>query len=317
MSAEVNWKKTSPLAERGQLRVCQLRAVGTDSGSASDEALSIADTLEFGRLEEHLAAAGPIAPTVVAAADRPLLDVDGRKTQWQRFRIRAAAGQLVDLRMFATEWRSVEDTIGLLESLYYGDLTGEPNEWDFSVDGVGPPFDPGSAYPFHQLVFIPDSEPEPSWETVHRLIYRADLDAIEEQSSIGHPAEINRRPGQLAAVGSFGSVLWAVQDYIKSSATLSAALTVAALECTRTVRLEAVERYQNRGSSPAAVGEQARSIQELEAELTFGAEAASTILPLLQSLRVDEYHKTLIDSANVIPDAALVARMLDRLNSVI
>ncbi len=38
------------------------------------------------------------------------------------------------------------------------------------------------------------------------------------------------------------------------------------------------------------LGEQTRPVEELEAELTFGAEVASTILLSLQSLRVDGCH---------------------------
>lgn len=281
--------------------------------SHATDGASITQAFDFGRLGDQITAAGPLAPRILAASERSELEISGSTSgtqivAWQRFQIRTHANHLVDVRIIAGGWHSLNSAIGLLEDLYYERLTGEPNEWDdtYSITPV-PPIRLGATQPFHQLVFVPNSEPEPNWETTQRLINRATLDPIEEQSSISRPEEINRRSGQLAAIGSFGSVLWGLQDYVERSIILSAALTVAALECIRSIRLETVDRYQNPEQSPG------RDIDRLEAELTFGAEAMTQINPLLQSLMVDAYHQTLCEAADVLPQAELVSRMLARL----
>lgn len=164
--------------------------------------------------------------------------------------------------------------------------------------------------PFHQLVFVPDSEPEPTWETIQRLIYRADLDAIEEHSSIGHPDEINRRPGQLAAVGSFGSVMWGIQDYVESSLIASAALTVAALACVRDIRRQALAQLSGFQTGQPDLVEARRALSWMEVELTFGAEAWATVSPLLPSLRVESYHQALFAASDVEQQTRLAAECL-------
>ena len=53
----------------------------------------------------------------------------------------------------------------------------------------------------------------------------------------------------------------------------------------------------------------------LEAELTFGAEASTTITPLLPSLRIESYHQALHHIAGIREHAAGVDRMLSRLRA--
>lgn len=336
MSKDGTQGQWSPLDRRDHLRVCHVRAMAS-SGPPISGGSPVTQTLDLGRLTGFLEAAGELAPVLVASAEHPGLTLGGQRSSrelnvdWQRFRLQTAAGGIVDVRVMSTPWESLRDTISLLEDLHYETLTGEPTEWGGrAAEAVGAV---SAVRPFHQLVFVPDSEPEPSWETIQRLIYRADLDAIEEHSSIGHPDEINRRPSQLAAVGSFGSVLWGIQDYVERSLILSAASTVAALATIHDVRLKALAQLQQLrameshgdgatsggsgvdGSAEALTGAM-RELSWLEANLTFSAEASAAISPLLQSLRVESFHRALYASADVMPQAQLVGQMLTRLRSV-
>lgn len=248
MSNATTWIENSPLNQTDKLRICQVRAIGSVDIGLGPHGTPITKAMDFGRLESQISAAGTLTPRLAASSGHAALEIAGstsenRTVAWRRLLIRTHANHLVDVRMFATDWRSLEDTISLLEDLYYENVSGEPDDWDYGEYETEIDMTPKATQPFHQLIFVADSEPEPDWETTQRLIYRADLLAIEEQS--------NRRPGQLAAVGTFASVLWGLQYYVEKATVLSAALTVAALECIRTIRLEAIDRYQQIIDSPA------------------------------------------------------------------
>jgi len=225
--------------------------------------------------------------------------------------------------MISTEWRSLGDAISLLEDLSYEVIKGEPTEWDNQyVDGSGQqsPVESGLG-PFHQLVFIPDGHEEPDWEAIQRLVYRADLDAIEEQSSIRHPAELNRRPSQLAAVGRFGSVLWGLQDYLETSLVVSASLAVAATSTLRSVQRSARHHLLAARELLRAAPGQTDSDPErlrhaaatLGIDLAIGAESQSTITDLLPSLRVDAFHQALFDASDLRPQIDSANKLLERL----
>lgn len=52
----------------------------------------------------------------------------------------------------------------------------------------------------HQIVFSPTLDTDDPADLIQRVIYRADLPHRPEHSTIGYPAELNRRPTTLAAV---------------------------------------------------------------------------------------------------------------------
>lgn len=310
----------SPLDNRTDLRICHVRAIAAPS--ATGPGASIFNAFDLGRLANGLSSADNLAPQLQATTHRASLELagdrwgTGRPVSWQRHRLLIAGGGIADVRLISTPWESVTDTIGLLEDLNYETIRGEPSEWDEIHSGKHD--EPvSSVQPFHHLVFVPDDQNEPSWETIQRLVYRADLDAIEEQSSISHPEELNRRPGQLAAVGRFGSVLWGLQDYVEASMVLSAAMTVSAASVAATVRRAAHDHLHNHRANlagqEAAGGQLRQAISELGLDLTFGAEAQATIDHLLPSLRVNAFHRALYLAANVRAQIDLAARMLDRL----
>ncbi|MEM7341610.1 MAG: hypothetical protein AAF467_23380 [Actinomycetota bacterium] len=304
-----------------------MRAVVTDGRFATPEEIPLATAgLDLGRLADSLDAAGPLAPTLIAAVHASEVQLVGarsgqRQASWQRLRLGIPGGGIVDVRLLAIPWPSLQDAIPLLEDLYYESFSGERADWDvLNVPDVG---HLDAVSPVHQLVFVPDSQEEPSFETVQRLVYRADLDAIEEHSSIAHPEELNRRPGQLAAVGAYGAVLWGHQDYVESALIISSALAVAATACVHDVRRKALAHLAvvdgiAHGDEQATLrAELARNLTRLQVDLTFGAEAAATVRPLFRSLRPSAYHRALFDSTGVIEESRLVNRMIDRLLRVV
>ena len=226
--------------------------------------------------------------------------------------------------------------IPFLEDLYYDDLTvsGDPLDATAAelLDGADAAVRPAGAGRLaltsqrHQMVFTSATLPE---DTVQRLIYRADLDANPEYSSIQYPAELNRRPTSGAAVGAYVSMLAAQQDYVENCALLSAVQIVAASCKIRQVRFAAYEtllRVRELGaarasmSTPGRRAELARlheTLAEQELALTFGVEAACEIGILIPALRVENFHRQLVACTGLRDSIATVSTMLTRATSVL
>ncbi len=75
----------------------------------------------------------------------------------------------------------------------------------------------------HQIVIDHDPVSDGCEDLVQRMIYRADLPYRKEFSAIRYPAELNRRPGWLTAVGPYVSVVCGHQRYIENAIFASAA----------------------------------------------------------------------------------------------
>ncbi|MEM9892958.1 MAG: hypothetical protein AAF962_18995 [Actinomycetota bacterium] len=327
MSQQDKSRPATPLAQRAKVRVCQVRAMGSPAQRHHLVGTDLTTALDFGRLAAPLDAAGPLTPIVVSQAVEDRLTIEGPRigsisADWMRLHLQTPASGLVDVRLFATDPDSIEATVDLLEDLRDEAVVGEPASPTY--DGMAEYDDrPLATRPFHQLTFLPaaDPEDEPRWEDVQRLIYRADLEAIEEQSSISQPVEMNRRPGQLAAVGSLGTVGWGLQDYIEPATVLSATLGIASLDAIQTVRLRSVELWRQaqelvgpvsaqRTTTPANLRSE---VGWLQAGLAFSVLPSSVVSPLVQSVRVESYHQALYDVADVLTQHDQVSQMLDRL----
>jgi len=229
--------------------------------------------------------------------------------------------------------------IPLLEDCYYTDVRqGEYSLAELAVEllgrsgvAVNEPDQLQLEPACHQLVFLSEASTatEPTSDLLQRLIYRADLDYRSEHSSIRSPAELNRRPGSLAAVGPFVSVLVAQQDYIENCAFLSAIHLVSATAKVRRIRAEtytslvAVRRLASEPRAVAKIGDPANRrssfariserLAEQELELTFGVESTRRIGLLVPSLRVESYHQQLADALQLRENTTTVSTMLTRL----
>jgi hypothetical protein len=186
----------------------------------------------------------------------------------------------------------------------------------------------------HQLVFLSEALPttERKEDILQRLIYRADLDYRPEHSSIQYPTELNRRPGSLAAVGPFVSVLVAQQDYIENCALLSSVHLVSAMAKVRRVRAETYRslvairrlageqraaRNGDRSARRASFARISERLAEQELELTFGVESTRRIGLLIPSMRVESFHQQLAEVLQVRENTVTVSGMLTRLGSAL
>ena len=327
----------APWQSRKHARICQLRAVpSVVPGQIITQGKPLQDFLDFGRLAIYFSRSAALVPRVTAHSDRSDLELRGPRVQsivassWHRRRLDVAGGNLVDLRLIDLPFDSMLEILKLLEDLYYEEILDEPSDWDWiRVPTVGESV--SAAEPYHQVVLLPSSFGSPDWDTLQRIIYRANLDAIQDFSAIGFPNELNRRPNRGAAVGPFVSVLWGQQEYVESATLLSSCLIVsatAAMVRTQRSTYDAMRWLHERSPDELHyLSTKSRSdlrkvlvrtqerISDLEAELTFGADAYATLLPIIPSLRVESYHQMLYSATDLPRQVKLVDRMLERLRS--
>lgn len=227
------------------------------------------------------------------------------------------------------------DTIGLLEDCYFADVrAGEATIEEHAhalaaqlgvVTSAGPGFLPER----HQLVLgqSPAPDVEDGEDLIQRLIYRTDLPYRKEYSAIRYPAELNRRPGWLAAVGPYVSVICGHPDFIENAIFISAVQAVAAAAQLRAIRQAAyVDVRQFRGFEAAESTTQARrrmleriadQLGDLELELSYSVEATGDLGLLVPSLRAESFHNALYDSMGLASKAVTAGKMLQRLGAAI
>jgi hypothetical protein len=123
------------------------------------------------------------------------------------------------------------EVIDLLEDCYFADVhVGDATITEHTraiarrldaVTTVGDEFLPER----HELVFdeSPAADGADGEDLIQRLIYRADQPYRREYSAICYPAELNRRPGWLAAVGPYVSVVCGHPEFITNSIFVSVA----------------------------------------------------------------------------------------------
>ena len=223
-------------------------------------------------------------------------------------------------------------TIDLLEDCYFADVRtdDEPVETYLRslIARFGGDCDPGEGFlpERHQVVFDRDPAPDDCEDLVQRLVYRADLPYRKEHSAIRYPAELNRRPGWLAAVGPYVSVVCGHSDFIENAIFTSAILGVAAAAQLRAIRqaaymdvrlfrsLEAQASTRERRQTLERIADQ---LGDLELELSYSVEATADFGLLVPSLRVESFHNALYDCIGLADKAATAGRMLQRLSAAI
>ena len=293
-------------------------------------------SLRLGRLTQFYEAAFAQMPAVLArekmAGERvrgARVPIDGTVSGATVWLFLLPSGQVVaaitiDVRA------GLDDTIDLLEDGYYATLTVDGQPLAAFLLGLGAvQVDSGRSEGFlserHQIAFasLSDGETVPDDHVVQQVIYRSRLPYRREFSSIKYPAELNRRPTTLGAVGPYVSVMAGHQDYLENAVFLSAVQTVAAAAKLHEIRDQAylaVRSFRQRQDWTVTtedrrrrLGQLAESLGDLELELSFSVEAVSDFGLLVPSLRAESYHDTLYDCMSLGDGAETVARMLERL----
>ena len=303
------------------------------------------DAFYFGRLNSYYQRASRTLPAVL----QPMVNVELRHLRRSKLESLPARIGLLDtpascvIALVATETDGDPMAmVPLLEDLYYHDFKvvqgPDAPEHDLGTH-LGARCERGDTRienEYHQMVFLsraqlPKHEEWPL-QTMYRLGYRESGPVIEGRSAFSVPRELNRRSTAQGVVGPFVSVLSGQQEYVENAAIVSAAEVVAAVAKARDVHdsvfealcsLRATE-LGHRGERPWRL-EQWRSylisLQErigyFELQTSFGVEAAQTIFLRVPSLRVEEYHRTLAESASLALHTDTISAMLDRLKAAV
>jgi hypothetical protein len=227
------------------------------------------------------------------------------------------------------------EVIDLLEDCYFanihvGDATIEGHTRVMAgqlgaVTAAGPEFLPER----HEIVLTesPAADVADGEDLIQRLIYRADLPYRQEYSAIRYPAELNRRPGWLAAVGPYVSVICGHPDFIENSIFVSAVQAVAAAAQLREIRQAAyadVRLFRNFEAAGGSTQARRRTLEtiadrlgDLELELSYSVEATADLGLLVPSLRAESFHNALYESMSLASKAVTAGRMLQRLSAAI
>ncbi|WP_432586364.1 hypothetical protein ABVG11_09640 [Streptomyces sp. HD1123-B1] len=231
---------------------------------------------------------------------------------------------------------SLVESVPLMEDLYYASIecSGVPLE-QLARERVGcdPDATARSAAGFlperHQLVFksVPSLEDVPDDDTIQRVIYRSDLPYRPEHSSIMYPAELNRRPTTVGALGPYASLICGHQDYIENCVLLSAVQAVgsaARLREIRDVTYAYGHRFRARSDAERNMHRRRTTLEHisdglshLELELSYSVEAGGDIGTLVPALRVESFHNALYSAMGLTERSATIGQMLGRLSNAI
>jgi hypothetical protein len=244
------------------------------------------------------------------------------------------SGQIVAAVSLEARCAPIE-VIDLLEDLYFADVhvgearlevhTGTIAGQLGAVTAAGLEF----LSERHELVFddSPAAGGDDGEDLIQRLVYRADQPYRKEYSAIRYPAELNRRPGWLAAVGPYVSVICGHPDFIQNSIFVSAVQAVGAAARLRAIRQAAhadVREFRNLEAADGSTAARRRTLEriadqlgDLELELSYSVEATADLGLLVPSLRAESFHTALYESMGLAAKAVTAGRMLQRLGAAI
>lgn len=299
----------------------------------------LGDYLRLWRLERNYRLAAEQLPRVLTREE-----LDPRTLRMKRWQdISALAGARVWLfslpsgrvvAAFSIDVASrIGDVVDLLEDCYFCDIHVDGTVISEAIHRLVASFDGQMPYgegllpERHQLVFGDPPDPVNCEDMIQRLIYRAKLPYRRQYSVIRYPHELNRRPGWIAAVGPYVSVICGHADFIQNTIFLSAVQAVAAATELREIRHSAYQdvktfRSPDRGvistqDRRRALERMADKLKELQVELSFSVEAPADLGLLVPSLRVESYHNSLFDSMGLSEKSETVSKMLERLEKAI
>jgi hypothetical protein len=162
-------------------------------------------------------------------------------------------------------------------------------------------------------------------ELLLALVYRVYDQMRDGFTTVQFPKEMNRGWDAVAAVGSFVSVLCGHQDYIENAAVTSASLVVGATSDLRAAQeavlesLELVREGVDAPSRPARrqlLKDLSDRLAVLEMDLSQYVESVTDIGLWIPSLRVEDYHRSLVASVRLVERTRDISDSLARLTSI-
>ena len=324
--------------DRPTVRLSNLYATAWRAGAVATTPL--AEQLRFGRLAGYYRQAAAQLPAVITS--QPIDPDIITSKRWSSGSIQAGrlwllampSGQVIVALSLDVD-SDLTGVIDLLEDCYYEDLNLAESGLVATAATLArrcavqlPAGQAAFAPERHQIVYSRalDLHTDPQ-DTIQRVVYRADLPHRPEYSAIAYPAELNRRPTTLAAVGPYVSVLCGQQDYVENAAFASAAQAVASAARLREVR-EALHQdlLSFRDDDMVHTDTRARRVTleqifdeltALELDLSLSVETPRDLRLLVPSLRVVAYHEQVYDAIGLNHLAETISRMLRRLEAAI
>jgi len=321
-----------------RIRITNLYATPWHSAAGADRG-DLPGYLNLGRLERYYLLSADQLPRVLQREELDCATLTfrrwphhGRVTGARLWLFRLPSGQVVAALSVDARCELI-DTIELLEDCYYGEVLigGRPVEEHAHALAARLGADGSSDRCFlserHQIVFDHEPAPDDCEDLVQKLVYRIDLPYRKEYSAIRYPAELNRRPGWLTAVGPYVSVFCGYQGYIENAVFASAVHGVAAAAQLRAIRHAAyadVRLFRKLEGDPGSTQARRRTLEtiadqlgDLELELSYSVEASADLGLLVPSLRAESFHHSLYESMDLAARAVTAGRMLARLGSAI
>jgi hypothetical protein len=294
------------------------------------------DVLRLSRLADFYARSADQLPQILARHDLEPTELGYRRWRGQAeaasFWIIVLPSRQVMMALSLDIAADLLATIPLLEDLYYADITvAETALQTWAIERFADEHQGGGSFlpERHQLVFasIPDEAAAPSRDVLQRVIYRADIASRPGSDAIRIPAELNRRPTTVGAIGSYVSVIAGHQEYLENTAFLSAAQIVGSAAQLRRIReraYECVRDFRENRDEALPVRQRRLTFEriadllgELELDLSFSVEATADLGLLIPSLRVESYHNDLYQSMNLAHRVETTSHMLARLRNAI
>ena len=158
------------------------------------------------------------------------------------------------------------------------------------------------------------------------LVYRIGARLRKGFTSVLFPPELNRGMGVLGAVGSFVSVLSGHQEYVENAVLLSVIQVLAATSELRAIENSIAGSYDLVRDQLDALGRGDRRLilQKLTAELALHemslsefVESATDVGLWIPALRVEDFHRSLVQSVRLMERANLVSTSVTRLTAIV
>jgi hypothetical protein len=309
------------------------------------------DPLYLGRLTPYYSMGAVALPTRVHARSVETISCLGKRSQELRPNLKklcvnvfqVPSGRvLYALTVDAT--MPNEGIVALLEDCYYesikltlsdGQVLTVGELVDQEIQRLFPVTEWESEPDLHQILFLSpvlaglatadDQSVEIHEEFLRSLVYRVHVPQREGFTAIQFPQELNRGLTAVAAVGSFVSVLSGHQDYVENCATLSATAVVSATTELRRIQESILGSFTlvrdklgtlTRSQRSQLLGDISGQLARHEMNLSQHVESAADIGIWIPSLRVEDYHRSLVSSVRLMERSQIVGNSIHRLTSI-
>lgn len=287
------------------------------------------DAWDLSRLRPMFEASSYLFPALVASKEQIAVDFLHANKRARDSRIlvfKYSTDGFVTVVLEASLRGSLADIIGAMEDAYYARLRVADVGFDAYLgrvmDELNAPLNGFElsklTRSYHQVLFTDNELVSGGIDTdvVQRLIYRADLPARDEFSAIEYPKEMNRRPGSLAAVGPFVTVLSRQQDYMVNAVTFSAIMLVSVRQRLKDIRdsvYRAMEEMKSHSGDKDVDKIQAsiKRLMRYRYELTAYVDSYRILGLYVSAMRLENYHDVLWSQLGLDERLDVTTRLLE------